>query len=54
MDTMISRLSGVAVYLDDLIITGATESEHWKNIERLIQKLSEYRLCAKLDKSEFF
>ena len=54
MDTMISGLSGVAAYLDDLIITGATEAEHWENVEQLIKRLSEYGLCVKLDKSEFF
>ena len=54
MDTMISGLPGVAAYLDDLIITGSTETEHWENLERLIQKLSEYGLRVKLDKSVFF
>ena len=54
MDTMISGLPGVAAYLENLIITGATENEHWENVERLINKLSELGLCAKLDKSVFF
>ena len=54
MDTMTSGLPGVAVYLDDLIITGSTEAQHWENLERLIQKLSEYGLTVKLDKSIFF
>ena len=54
MDTMISGLPGVAAYLDDLIITGSVETEHWENLERLIQKLSEYGLRVKLDKSVFF
>ena len=54
MDTMISELPGVAAYLDDLIITGSIETEHWENLERLIQKLNEYELHVKLDKSVFF
>ena len=54
MDTMISGLSGVAAYLDDLMITGATEAEHWENVEQLIKRLSEYALYVKLDKSEIF
>ena len=49
MDTMISGLPGVAAYLDDLIITGSTETEHWENLGRLIQKLSEYKLHVKLN-----
>ena len=51
--TMISGLPGVAAYLDDLITSGSTETEHWKNFERLIQKLIEYGLRVKLDKSVF-
>ena len=54
MDTLIAGLPGVAAYLDDLIITGATEKEHWENMELLIQKLSEYGLRIKLEKSAFF
>ena len=54
IDTLISGLPGVAAYLDDLIITRSTETEHWENLERLIQKLSEYGLRVKLDKSVFF
>lgn len=54
MDTLIAGLPGVAAYLDDLIITGATEKEHWENIERLIEKLSEYGLRVNLEKSVFF
>ena len=54
MDAMIYGLPGVAAYLDDLIITGATENEHWENVERLINKLSEFGLCVKPDKSVFF
>ena len=54
MDAMISGLPGVVAYLDDLIITGATENEHWENAERLINKLSEFGLCVTLNKSVFF
>ena len=54
MDTLIAGLPGVAAYLDDLIITGSTEKEHWENIERLVERLSEYGLRVKLDKSVFF
>ena len=39
MDSAIRDLHDVAAYLDDLIITGATEEEHWNNLERLMKKL---------------
>ena len=32
VDTMVAGLPGVASYLDDLIITGATKNEHWENV----------------------
>ena len=54
MDTMIAGLSGVASYLDALIITGATENEHWENVERLLKTLSEFGLNIKLEKPVFF
>ena len=53
MDAMISGLPEVAAYLDDLIITVVTENEHW-DVEKLINKLSEFGFCVKLDKSVSF
>ena len=42
MDQMMSSLNGVAAFLDDIIITGRTEKEHWKNFEAVIAALSDY------------
>ena len=36
---MIADLPGVAAYLDDLIVTGSSESEHWSNLDKLLARL---------------
>ena len=46
MDFTIRDLHGVAAYLDDLIITGATEVDHWNDLERLTKKLYHKPLVA--------
>ena len=53
MDSLISELPGVAAYLDDLIITGKTEDEHWENLKRLLAKLQEHGFRVNLQKCEF-
>ena len=54
MDSLTQKLPGVAAYLDDLIITGSTEKEHWENLNRLLSKLQEHGFRVRLDKCEFF
>ncbi|XP_014676701.1 PREDICTED: uncharacterized protein K02A2.6-like [Priapulus caudatus] len=54
MDSLIGQLPGVAAYLDDLIITGRTEAEHWKNLENLLNRLQEFGFRIRLEKCEFF
>ena len=54
MDTMISGLTGVAAYLDDLIVTGDTPDIHLKNLDCVLKRLKEYGFHIKLEKCEFF
>ncbi|KAF6022504.1 hypothetical protein EB796_019178 [Bugula neritina] len=54
MDTLTQKLPGVAAYLDDLIITGKTEEEHWTNLTNLLSTLQEHGFRIRLDKCEFF
>jgi len=42
--------SGVAAYLDDLIVTGTTPEEHWVNLEKLLHRLQDYGFCVKLQR----
>ena len=42
MDQMTSALPGVAAFLDDIIIMGRNEEEHWLNVEEVIAVLSNF------------
>ena len=54
MDSLTQDLPGVAAYLDDLIITGRTEEEHWTNLTNLLSSLQKHGFRLRLDKCEFF
>lgn len=53
MDKMVSGLEGVAVYLDDIIITGTNETEHWKNFESVIQRMQDFGFRLRPEKCHF-
>ena len=54
MDQILSGLSGVQCYLDDLLITGPDEQSHLKNLDATLQRLEEYGLRVRKSKCEFF
>lgn len=54
MDQILSGLSGVQCYLDDLLITGPDEQSHLRNLEATLQRLEDYGLKVRKDKCEFF
>ena len=51
---MTTGLTGLAAYLDDLIVTEETAAEHWEDLEKPMHRLGEYGFCIKLAKCEFF
>ncbi len=51
--TLLQGIPHVAVCLDDILVTGATEVEHLANLERLFKRLSEARLRLKWSKCVF-
>ncbi|EGT46872.1 hypothetical protein CAEBREN_15395 [Caenorhabditis brenneri] len=53
MDKMITGLSGVKAYLDDVIIVGRTEKEQKDNLFKLFERISEYGFRVKLEKCKF-
>ena len=53
MDQLRSDLPGVAVYLDDILVSGSTAQEHLNNLKRLLQRLSDQGLCCCLEKCLF-
>lgn len=54
MEKVIQSLKGVAVFLDDIIVTGASESEHLDNLRALFERLSEYGFQLKKNKCSYF
>ena len=41
MDQLTSGLKGVAVYMDDLLVSGADARQHLKNLRALLHRLQE-------------
>ena len=53
MDQLTSNLPGVAVYLDDILVSGSTAQEHLSNLKRLLQFLSDKGRRCRLEKCLF-
>ena len=50
MDKILQGLTGVTVYFDDILITGANDQKHLEALESVLQRLSEYGLRLKREK----
>ncbi|KIH46652.1 reverse transcriptase [Ancylostoma duodenale] len=48
--SMIAGLTGVAAYLDDIIVTGRTVDEHRQNLEAVFRRISDYGFRVWIDK----
>ena len=53
MDQLTSDLRGVAVYIDDILVSGTTASEHLQNLRALFQRLESKGLRCRLEKCVF-
>lgn len=53
MDQVLQGVPGTQCYLDDIIVTGATDTEHLENLRRVLKRLEDYGLRARRDKCEF-
>jgi len=53
MDEITSDLLGVAVYLDDILCSGATAEVHLQNLRRLLERLCDEGLRCRLEKCTF-
>lgn len=53
MDQLTQDLPGVAVYLDDLLVSGTDSEDHINNLQRLLQRLEEKGLRCRLEKCKF-
>ena len=53
MDIVLQGLPNVIYYLDDILVTGATEDEHLDNVERVLQRLQKYGIRARKKECAF-
>ena len=53
MDGLLQGISGTVVYLDDILITGASEEEHLRSLEEVLRRLERAGLRLKMEKCEF-
>ena len=53
MEQLTQDLPGVAVYLDDILVSGANAESHLQNLRRLLQRLEEKGLRCREDKCCF-
>lgn len=53
MDSLFSGFSGVVVFMDDILITAPTRTEHLKRLNAVLKRLEESGLRLQEDKCEF-
>ena len=54
MAQVLSGLSGVVYYIDDILVTGRTREEHITNLRAVLQRIREHGLRLKESKCQFF
>ena len=54
IDTVLKGIPGVQVYLDDILVTGSSETEHLHNLDLVLTRLNEFGLKANSRKCEWF
>ena len=53
MGQLTSDLPGVAVYLDDILVSGSTDEDHLQNLRRLFKRLDQKGLQCRIEKCVF-
>ncbi|UYV83276.1 K02A2.6-like [Cordylochernes scorpioides] len=54
IEQILSGIPKTLVYLDDILITGETETDHLNNLETVLKRLNEYGLKANKEKCKLF
>lgn len=53
IENILQGIPGVAVFFDDIVITGETDALHLQNLEKVMARLHEYNIRINLEKSNF-
>ena len=53
MDEILSGIPGVICYIDDILITGSSDAEHFERLEEVLKRLQQHELRLKKDKCRF-
>ena len=53
MDTILQGMDNVMCFIDDILITGATEEEHLRNLEEVLSRLEKHGVRIKRSKCSF-
>ncbi|KAL7677888.1 hypothetical protein ACOME3_004119 [Neoechinorhynchus agilis] len=54
IDSILSRIENVGAYLDDIIVTGNTDTEHRRNLEMMLKRLRDLNVNVELTKCQLF
>ena len=54
MENVLQGIQNVSVYLDDILLSSATESDHLKLIDQVLDRLEKAGLQARNEKCQFF
>ena len=53
MENLLQGISGICVYIDDILITGSTEQEHLENLSKVLNRLATAGMRLQKEKCEF-
>ena len=53
MDTILQGVPGVVCYIDDILVTSATDAEHLRSLKLVLLRLQKYGVKLKRSKCRF-